>query len=676
MEKESGLESILISYTNPITSEIEEIPSLHEKWLLDIDFFPYWKYPPALLHDDQDLWLRSLHALRDDVITLLRLPLHIFWSHVIYDPKLHILLDSFLKITPDIIEDSPELLGHEVFQSYLEVMFKVFLRMGTNREAQYTKNRTYPDFSATAFADLLYDNYLFDLPKILDLCQIFSSNRNLLGEMLEGIFRKQKKYFYDIQEMIRTTLSMLSKISEEMGCKLHLGDEDRKLARLGDNPTKQLSFDRFYEIILFVEDIFTNLESFFVTCPSASQCFTPLFMNHFVTFYELFLPGIVQLWLLYKHKLCDKQEFIKSSLRKTKFNFCKIFSYIFENCYFKKFQVTPLVLENIQAPLEDFLTICNILIGTKHLLSEYLKIFDLKTEFSRMKDSGIIDAIQFGYLTEPLSSDEPKSEPKPEPELEEAIVSIQAILPDVDTASIREVLRLHNLNVPHAINTLFERIPTIEIPPTARIKEVLVPKPLELVSQRRNIFTGDKFDIFTRDDIDTSLIHRGKKDRFCDGRDFLNNRDLSDATLKLANMELEYDDEYDDTYDDIPCDVGVDKEDTECIERLNPKGMYSNRYTYHTDLQQGSDEDEVEPIQPVHAPQFVNRKPDNRGYQHHQHQNAYTREATRGDKHEQRGHHTRKKGSAGREQHHWDNAGYYGGRRGTGGQDKGAKTKY
>ena len=35
----------------------------------------------------------------------------------------------------------------------------VFLRIGTNKEAQYTKNRTYPDISSKAFADLLYDNY-------------------------------------------------------------------------------------------------------------------------------------------------------------------------------------------------------------------------------------------------------------------------------------------------------------------------------------------------------------------------------------------------------------------------------------------------------------------------------------------------------------------------------------
>ena len=60
---------------------------------------------------------------------------------------------------------------------------------------------------------------------------------------------------------------------------------------------------------------------------------------------------------------------------------------------------------------------------------------------------------------------------------------------------------------------------------------------------------------------------------------------------------------------------------------------------------------------------------------HHRQWNE--RETNRGDTPVARGgEQSRKKGSAGREQHHLDNAGYYGGRRGTGGQDKGAKTKY
>ena len=607
-----GLENILISYHDPITGEKQEIPSLDERWVLDLDFFPYWNFPSGEQKDNQKLWFRSLCILRDDVIQLLKLPLHIFWSHVIFDPKFHTLCDTFLRITPVIISDNSHLLQNELFQTFLELMFKVFLRIGTNKEAQYTKNRTYPDISPKAFADLLYDNYLFDLPKILDLCLIFGSNRNLLGEMLEGIFRKQRKYFYDIQELIRSTLSMLSKVSEEMGCGLKLGDEVSSPVLLRDRSNKRLTLDRFYEIIIFVENIFTNLESFFVTCPSANQCFTAIFLNQFMNFYELFIPAVVNTWAQQRDNLLEKKELIVRSLRFTKLNFCKILSYVLENCYFTKFRATPLDQETVQAPLEDFLTICNILIGTKYLLHEYLKFFDFRTELHNMKMVGIIDTIQFRYLTEPLTDmEDDKSKPEVNPELEEAIVSIQAILPCVHSSSIKQVLLLHELNVGHALNTLLEKIPTVEI----TSEKVLVPRQpsptLDLVSQRKNVFTGDKFDVFTNDEIDTNLIHKGKKEKY--DTTFLNTRDQSDTKRTISNMELEYDDEYDDTYDDIPCDTGVDRVDGDTVQRLNPKGMFSHRYK-KAELPQGSDEEAIDPVEPQKTvPQFINRKQDNRG---------------------------------------------------------------
>ena len=620
MTKEVGLESILIPYKDPISGVKQDIPSLDEKWAVDIDFLPYWLYPSDSLRDDQQLWLRSLEALRNDVIILLKLPLHRFWSEVIFDPKFHVLLDSFLKLTPVILEVTPDVLKWDIFQSFLEVMFKVFLRMGTNREAQYTKNRTLPDFSSKGFADLLYDNYLFDLPKILDLCNIFASNRLLLGEMLEGIFRKQNKYFYDIQEMIRTSLTLLQNVCTELGCQLKFSEEESKPILLEEKVHIRLSLERFTEIICFVTNLFSNLESFFATCPSASQCLCPLFIGHFIHFYENYVPAVVNSWLVQRGNLGEQEECIKSDLRRTKMYFCRILSFVFENCYFKKFSVTPVDLEAIQAPLEDFLTICSSVIGTKYLLTEYLKFFDLKKQFIDIWDSGIIDSIQYGYLTAPFdtNSEEPKSKPELNPELEQAIVTVQTIIPNLDITSIREVLILHNLNVPNAINTLFEQIPTVEI--ETRTKEVLVPKgppspELELVSQRKNIFSGDKFDIFSRDDVDINQIHIGKKEHFKDHNAFLNIRELTEKTRALAKLELEYEDEYDDTYDDIPCDVGVDTkgEETETIERLNPKGMYSNRYRNQVpDGAEGGEETFNENQEPRMVP-FINRKMDNRG---------------------------------------------------------------
>ena len=149
---------------------------------------------------------------------------------------------------------------------------------------------------------------------------------------------------------------------------------------------------------------------------------------------------------------------------------------------------------------------------------------------------------------------------------------------------------------------------------------MLVPKgppspELELISQRDNIFSGDKFDIFSRDDVDISQIHIGKKEHYNDQDAFLNIRDLTEKTRALAKLELEYEDEYDDTYDDIPCDVGVDAkgEETENIQRLNPKGMYSNRYRNPVpDEAEGSEETHIGNPEPRMVP-FINRKMDNRG---------------------------------------------------------------
>ena len=235
--------------------------------------------------------------------------------------------------------------------------------------------------------------------------------------MFEGIFRKQNKYFYDIQEMIRTSLTLLQNVCKDLGCQLKFSEEDSKPILLEEKVKKKLSLDRFTEILCFVANLFSNLESFFATCPSGSQCLSPLFIGHFIDFYENYVPAVVNSWLVQRDNLGEQEECIKSDLRKTKMYFCRILSYVFENCYFKKFSVTLVDLEAIQAPLEDFLIICNYVIGTKYLLTEYLKFFDLKKQFIDLRDSGIIDSIQYGYLTTPFNtnSEEPKSKPGTEP---------------------------------------------------------------------------------------------------------------------------------------------------------------------------------------------------------------------------------------------------------------------
>ena len=73
-----------------------------------------------------------------------------------------------------------------------------------------------------------------------------------------------------------------------------------------------------------------------------------------------------------------------------------------------------------------------------------------------------------------------------------------------------------------------------------------------LLSQRRNVFDGDEFDVFSRSDVDLDRVHRGKRDRMHEPAVRRVSYDVDDDVI--------YDDEYDDTYDSNV--VGADDADS------------------------------------------------------------------------------------------------------------------
>ena len=67
-------------------------------------------------------------------------------------------------------------------------VFLVYLRMSTHKETSECF------MHGDAFGDVVYSNYLFDIPKMLDLCQLYSQgNKKLLTKMLANVFDKQPK---------------------------------------------------------------------------------------------------------------------------------------------------------------------------------------------------------------------------------------------------------------------------------------------------------------------------------------------------------------------------------------------------------------------------------------------------------------------------------------------------
>ena len=63
-----------------------------------------------------------------------------------------------------------------------------FLRMSTHKETPTDQ------ISRKAFGEIIYDNFLFDIPKIFDLCCLYgNSNKPLLGKMVANVFNCQPK---------------------------------------------------------------------------------------------------------------------------------------------------------------------------------------------------------------------------------------------------------------------------------------------------------------------------------------------------------------------------------------------------------------------------------------------------------------------------------------------------
>lgn len=55
--------------------------------------------------------------------------------------------------------------------------------------------------SRQGFASLIYENFLFDMPRIFDLCVLYRNNP-VLGKLIENLFSSQEKYYQDFKACV------------------------------------------------------------------------------------------------------------------------------------------------------------------------------------------------------------------------------------------------------------------------------------------------------------------------------------------------------------------------------------------------------------------------------------------------------------------------------------------
>ncbi|KAG2471102.1 ASCC2 protein, partial [Polypterus senegalus] len=173
---------------------------------------------------------------------------------VVFDESLQKCLESYLRLAPRGFDsDMTTSPAVSDMQKHLHrSVFFTFLRMATHKESK-------DHFITPAvFGEIIYNNFLFDIPKILDLCVLYGKgNGPLLHKMIENIFSQQEAYYSDLDETIPTVLQ------------------------------------DFVDVVQFLCDTCTTLCSFLDIFPTACKTFqNHKFLTRLACFYEILVPEL------------------------------------------------------------------------------------------------------------------------------------------------------------------------------------------------------------------------------------------------------------------------------------------------------------------------------------------------------------------------------------------------
>jgi len=79
-----------------------------------------------------------------------------------------------------------------------QLFFLVCLRSSTHHESPTNF------IDGKIFGDILYENYVFDIPRLMDICVVYGhgSDAALVSKMIGNVFQQQPKYNDDLHTVV------------------------------------------------------------------------------------------------------------------------------------------------------------------------------------------------------------------------------------------------------------------------------------------------------------------------------------------------------------------------------------------------------------------------------------------------------------------------------------------
>ncbi|KAM9054884.1 activating signal cointegrator 1 complex subunit 2 isoform 4-T5 [Megaptera novaeangliae] len=645
------LDQLQITHKDLKTGKLRTSPALHPEQKADRYFVLYKPPPkdniPALVEE----YLERATFVANDLDWLLALPHDKFWCQVVFDETLQKCLDSYLHYVPrkfdEWVAPAPEVVDME--KRLHRSVFLTFLRMSTHKES---KDHF---ISPSAFGEILYNNFLFDIPKILDLCVLFGKgNSPLLQKMIGNIFLQQPSYYNDLDETMPTILQVFSNILQHCGLQ---GDgacaTPQKLEERGRLTPSDMPLLELKDIVLYLCDTCTTLWAFLDIFPLACPTFQKHdFCYRLASFYEIAIPELES--AIKKRRLEDSKLLgdLWQRLSHSRKKLLEIFHILLNQICL--LPVLESSCDNIQGFIEEFLQIFSSLLQEKspvspdtlppprrtlsgRFLRDYDALFPVADDISLLQQaSSALDETRTAYILQAVESawegvdrrkatnakdppvaenpnrvveaaeavSRPSSLPQnleeeeclgaaaaPGPavcgvELDSLISQVKDLLPDLGEGFILACLEHYSYDPEQVINNILEgRLAPALSQLDHGLDRQVKPDPTPLLASRHNIFQNDEFDVFSRDSVDLSRVHKGRRKEES-ARSLLNDkREVVAQRRRYEQYSVvaeevpvqpgedspyrgdDYEDEYDDTYDGNQVGANDADSDDELISR-------------------------------------------------------------------------------------------------------------
>ena len=346
----------------------KDAPAVHSMWAETRLWTPYW--PPGT-HDQlavpgaTDSWMDMAARVDADLGWLLRRKAHRFWSQICHDDGLHQWLETLLETFPRSHEPNADVSAVEAQQQQLlHRLFLVFVRLCTYKES------TTDFFTPEYYGNMIYDKFLIEVPKILDICVLFGPcNPMITSRMVSNIFRCQPQYLEDLVTAGGTMVAAIDSVGEQFQALQHSSTASSDLASAGD-------------LVSYVGDIASTLAALMEAHQPAGLA---LHQAGLLLKLPAFYHGLVVPLQTHVVHLGIEAETLVRRLGVARHQLVTIFRAVLDVV-----SLTPLLGggEVHGEPLEELLTILTSILSEKSFILDYNAKFPIRLDFDLIEGLG------------------------------------------------------------------------------------------------------------------------------------------------------------------------------------------------------------------------------------------------------------------------------------------------